>query len=106
MVSKETKHARRAAIKRGEQRRRFMVLGGGVLSTIAIGIAAFVVFAGGGGDVGDGGHVADDHANLEPAASISEAAAPQFELASSDGEPVSLDDFRGQPVAVMFMHTW
>ena len=38
----------------------------------------------------------------DPAAAL----APPFELASSDGEPVRLDDYRGVPVAVTFMHTW
>jgi len=34
------------------------------------------------------------------------ALAPDFELTSSDGETVKLSDYRGQPVAVTFMHTY
>jgi cytochrome oxidase Cu insertion factor (SCO1/SenC/PrrC family) len=34
------------------------------------------------------------------------ARAPDFQLASIDGEQVKLSDFRGRPVAVTFMHTW
>lgn len=34
------------------------------------------------------------------------AEAPNFSLVSNKGETVSLSDYRGQPVAVVFMHTW
>jgi cytochrome oxidase Cu insertion factor (SCO1/SenC/PrrC family) len=34
------------------------------------------------------------------------ALAPDFQLPSKDGELVKLSDYRGQPVAVTFMHTW
>ncbi len=34
------------------------------------------------------------------------AEAPDFELVSNGGETLTLSDYRGQPVAVMFMHTW
>jgi len=34
------------------------------------------------------------------------AEAPNFELVSDKGEALSLSDYRGQPVALMFMHTW
>jgi cytochrome oxidase Cu insertion factor (SCO1/SenC/PrrC family) len=34
------------------------------------------------------------------------AEAPDFSLVSNDGETVALSDYRGQPVAVVFMHTW
>lgn len=34
------------------------------------------------------------------------AEAPDFALVTNTGESVALSDFRGQPVAVMFMHTW
>ncbi len=34
------------------------------------------------------------------------AMAPDFELVNLAGEPVKLSDFRGQPVALNFMHTW
>ena len=32
--------------------------------------------------------------------------APDFELVTNKGERLALSDYRGQPVAVMFMHTW
>ena len=34
------------------------------------------------------------------------AEAPDFELVSYTGETMTLTEYRGQPVAVMFMHTW
>ena len=34
------------------------------------------------------------------------AIAPDFELVSNEGETVALSNYRGKPVAVMFMHTW
>lgn len=34
------------------------------------------------------------------------ALAPDFELETPDGETVQLADYRGQPVAVTFMHTY
>jgi hypothetical protein len=34
------------------------------------------------------------------------AVAPDFELVSYEGETMRLSDFRGRPVAVMFMHSW
>ncbi len=34
------------------------------------------------------------------------AEAPDFELVSNNGETMALSDYRGQPVAVVFMHTW
>lgn len=34
------------------------------------------------------------------------AEAPDFELVAHTGETMTLSEYRGQPVAVMFMHTW
>lgn len=34
------------------------------------------------------------------------AEAPDFELVTHTGETATLSEYRGQPVAVMFMHTW
>ena len=34
------------------------------------------------------------------------AEAPDFELVAHSGETLTLSEYRGQPVAVMFMHTW
>ena len=88
MVSKATRDARREATRRAKQRRRFMTWGAGILGAAVIGVSAFAVLDGGSGD------------------KSADALAPAFELESSDGEPVSLDDYRGVPVAVTFMHTW
>lgn len=88
VVTKANRDARRKATGRATQRRRIMAWGAGILGAVLIVVSAFVVLNG-----GSGGESAD-------------ALAPAFELASSDGEPVSLDDYRGVPVAVTFMHTW
>lgn len=34
------------------------------------------------------------------------ALAPNFTLSDTDGNTVSLSDFRGKPVAVMLFHSW
>ena len=34
------------------------------------------------------------------------ARAPDFSLPDTAGQEVSLSDFRGQPVAMMFFHSW
>ena len=88
MVNKATRDKRRDAIRRAKQRRRFIAWGAGIVGAAVIGVSAFAAL-----DGGSGGESAT-------------ALAPAFELAGSDGEPVSLDDYRGVPVAVTFMHTW
>ena len=41
-----------------------------------------------------------------PVAAEVGSVAPDFELPAYEGGIVRLSDFRGQPVAVTFMHTW
>ncbi len=60
---------------------------GAVVVLILVGVGAFSLL---GGDSSDG----------------TPQMAADFELISSEGEPVQLSDYRGQPVAVTFMHTW
>jgi cytochrome oxidase Cu insertion factor (SCO1/SenC/PrrC family) len=54
---------------------------------VALGLGAFVAFSGG----------SDNQAA---------ALAPDFELETNSGDTVRLSDYRGQPVAVTFMHSY
>lgn len=47
--------------------------------------------------------VVDDREELDP---LTSGPAPAFTLTSLDGEPVSLDELRGRPVAVHFWGSW
>ena len=85
MSGKSSKRSRREAAKQAAIRRQRMKWGG-IVAALVLGVGVFTIFGGG----GDG------------AAAI----ASDFELSGPDGETVSLSDFRGQPVAVTFMHTW
>lgn len=86
MANKQTKRARREAAARARRRQQRIrwgsALGVAVLATLAIVISA-------GGGTNQAGALAQD-----------------FELESPDGEIVRLSDYRGQPVAVTFMHTY
>ena len=42
----------------------------------------------------------------EPTQTVETRAAPDFELPSLNGQTIRLSDYRGQPVAVTFMHTY
>ena len=86
MDNKQSKRARREAARRAAQRRQ-RTRWVGLAAVIVLGIGAFVVFSGGSGN--------------EAA-----ALAPDFELETNTGETVRLSDYRGQPVAVIFMHTY
>lgn len=86
MTSKQSKRARREAARRARQRRQRMIW---AMSTLAVVVAV-------GAFIGTRGGSPDQAAAL----------APDFELSSSNGEAVKLSDYRGQPVAVTFMHTW
>ena len=98
MARKKTKRARQQA-ERQKGRHRTRLLWGGVATAVLLVVAAFVALRQ--PDTG-GGETADD---LRIAPEVG-ARAPDFELVTQGGESVSLSDFRGQPVAVMFMHTW
>ena len=86
MAAQPSKRARREAARRTRQRHR-RLLWAGVAAAILVGIAAIVTVSG-----GSGNEVA--------------ALAPDFELETSEGDTVRLSDYRGQPVAVTFMHTY
>lgn len=98
MAKKKTKRARQQA-ERQKGQRRARLLWGGVAMAVLLVVAAFVELRQ--PDTG-GGETADD---LRIAPEVG-AVAPDFELVSYQGETLRLSDFRGQPVAVMFMHTW
>jgi hypothetical protein len=85
MSSRPSKRSRREAAKHAALRRQRMKWGG-IVTALVLGIGVFAIF-GGGGD-------------------SAPAMASDFELSGPDGETVRLSDFRGQPVAVTFMHTW
>lgn len=86
MANKQSRRARREEARRSAQRRQ-RIRWAGLAAAIVLGIGAFVATSGGSGD--------------EAA-----ALAPDFELETNSGETVRLSDYRGQPVAVTFMHTY
>ena len=97
MTQKRSRKARREAQGQAKKQRRLMIAGfAGVLIVL---IAAFVTLRGQSTDPGPG------TAELSTAPKVG-ALAPDFQLISNDGEQVKLSNYRGQPVAVTFMHTW
>lgn len=46
-----------------------------------------------------------DLTNVEVGAEVG-SFAPDFTLSDINGAPVSLSEFRGKPVAIMFFHSW
>jgi len=85
MARKPTKRERREAARLAAQRRQKMKWAGFALVAV-LGVGSFVVFGTG----------------SDQAAAI----APDFQLESSNGEQVRLSDYLGQPVALIFMHTY
>lgn len=85
MSNRPSKRERREAARRARQRRQRMRWGG-LVTALVLGVGGFLAFGGGTSD---------------PVAAI----APDFELQTPAGEPVSLSDYRGSPVALTFMHT-
>ncbi|MDW3221060.1 MAG: redoxin domain-containing protein [Acidimicrobiales bacterium] len=85
MTNKQTKRARREAARRARQRRQRIRWA--AAAVIVLAVTGIVLFAGG----------SDDQVA---------ALAPDFELETPEGETVRLSDYRGQPVAVTFMHTY
>ena len=86
MADKQPKRARREAARRAAQRRQ-RIRWASLATAIVLGVGAVVAFSGGSG-------------------TQAAALAPDFELETNTGESVSLSDYRGQPVAVTFMHTY
>jgi len=97
-MSQKVKARKRAIEKKKQQKKRQRLIIGGVVGVLALVAALFAVFS----QPGNNGETAAD---LRTAAEVG-ALAPDFELASKDGELVRLSDYRGRPVAVTFMHTW
>ena len=85
MTNKQSKRARREAARRARQRQQ-RIRWGAAAASIVLAVTGIVLFSGG----------SDNQAG---------ALAPDFELETPDGEAVRLSDYRGQPVAVTFMHT-
>lgn len=76
-----------------------------VMSLLGIVVLVGAVFwLGQGGGFGQEAVVSQDGA-IRVAPEVG-AQAPDFELVNLEGEPIKLSDFRGQPVALNFMHTW
>ncbi len=97
-MSREVKARKRAIEKEKQRKKRQWRIIGGVLGVLVLAAALFTVFSQSGND-------GETAAGLRTAAEVG-ALAPDFELASKDGELMRLSDYRGQPVAVTFMHTW
>ncbi len=97
MTRKHSRKARREAREQAKKQRRLIIAGiGGILILVVI---AFAVLRG----QNPGTEPASGETSIAPKVG---ALAPDFQLASIDGDQVKLSDFRGQPVAVTFMHTW
>lgn len=86
MARTQSKRARREAARQAARRRQ-TIWWGSLAAAFVLGVGAIVMFSGGSG-------------------SQTAALAPDFELETNTGETVSLSDFAGQPVAVVFMHTF
>lgn len=86
MTNNQSKRARRETARRTARRRRRIGLAA-LAGLVVVGVGSFVVSQAGSGD-----QVA--------------ALAPDFELQTNTGDTVRLSDYRGQPVAVTFMHTY
>ena len=84
MTNKQSKRERREAARRARLRRQRISWAAASLAVLAV--TGAVLFAGGSDD---------------PVAAL----APDFELETPEGETIRLSDYRGQPVAVTFMHT-
>ncbi len=85
MATNQSKRTRRDAARKAHRRRQRIRWAAAAVVTLAIvGTLTFV------------------------AASDNQAAAlaPDFELETAEGETARLSDYRGQPVALIFMHTY
>lgn len=87
MNQRPSKKARREAAKRAARRKQFR-LWGGIAAIAALAIGSFAVI------------------NRGPSGEDAAALAPDFELATLAGDPISLSAYSGRPVAVTFMHSY
>ncbi len=86
MAQKPTKRERREAARLAAKRRKQLRWTGLALVAV-LGVGSFIIFGAGSQDQ-------------------AAAMAPDFQLESSTGEQVRLSDYLGQPVALIFMHTY
>ena len=86
-----SRKAQLEAERKAKQRKQRILFGTIAAAVVIVGVGAFLFMGNSQGDA--------------PAAATGPVA-PDFELAAVTGEPVSLSDYRGQPVAVTFMHSW
>jgi cytochrome oxidase Cu insertion factor (SCO1/SenC/PrrC family) len=97
MTQKRSQKARREEQEQAKKQRRLVIAGFAVMLILLV--ATFAVLRGQNPQTGSSA--------AEPSVAPEVGAlAPDFQLASKDGELVKLSDFRGRPVAVTFMHTW
>ncbi len=97
MAKRRSRKTRREGRKQEKKQRRLMIAG--ALVIVVLIAAAFAVLRG-----RDSG--TDTAASGPATAPKVGSLAPDFQLVSNLGEQVKLSDYRGQPVAVNFMHTW
>lgn len=97
MTKKKSKRAQQKEKLRNQQRRT-RIMWGGIATAVLLLVAAFAL-------IRQSGQSTETAASQRIAPEVG-AIAPDFELASFGGESMRLSDFRGQPVAIMFMHTW
>ncbi len=86
MAQKPTKRQRREAARLAAQRQQ-RIKWTSLAFVVVLGISALVIFSVGSEDT-------------------AAAAAPDFQLETNTGETVRLSDYLGQPVALIFMHTY
>lgn len=86
-----SRRARLEAERRAKQRRQRILFGGLAAALVLFGVGALVL--------------TDSTSDAESAAATT-SPAPEVELATVNGDTVSLSDYRGRPVALTFMHSW
>jgi cytochrome oxidase Cu insertion factor (SCO1/SenC/PrrC family) len=97
MAKQRSRKDRREAREQEKKQRRIMIAGALVILVLIA--ATFAVLRGGDSST-------DTAASGPSTAPTVGSLAPDFQLVSNLGEQVNLSDYRGQPVAVNFMHTW
>ena len=107
MAQKHSQKARREAREQAKKQWRLMISGFAVMLVLTV--AAFAFLRGqtpqAGPSLAESSLAESSSAEPSVAPEVG-ALAPDFQLASRDGEQVKLSDYHGKPVAVTFMHTW